>query len=106
MSPEDSHISIYLTMKEKSSSDYDIKFKIGIMGKATPGDNVFCEKYKKTGEDFEDGTGWGEPKIIHHDELFEQDGRFVVNGELTIICEVRSYSFSLAQSKDLQLFFR
>lgn len=96
------NISLYLSVQSEEYVDFAVKFKVGILGR-TPDENYFTQMIEKTAEDFGSQSScknesenkddnlfvWGE-NVISHEELFKQEKNFIVDGELTIVCEVKT----------------
>lgn len=82
-----SHLSFFLCLKETNSFDLSAMYRIGVLDKK--GNSLLI--YKRTlitGVEFRSGLERGLRNFIHHDTLFNPSNNLIVDGKLTLICEV------------------
>ena len=94
-----------MSVQSEEYLDFAVKFKVGLLGR-TPDENYFTQMIEKMAEDFESKPScknesdtkeenqfvWGE-NVISHEELFKHEKKFIVDGELTVVCEVETVHF-------------
>jgi hypothetical protein len=88
---KESHVSLFLSLIESNTTNFETKYRFGILGK-TKKENFLSAEAQRSGEEFRKNVrGWGFSKFIHHDQLQSPDKGFIKNDRLTVTCEVKVY---------------
>ena len=82
-------MGLYLTLICSSSDHFEVSCKFEMQG-ATEIDNLTAELDITSGE-FEECSEWGIDKFIKLDEFFDPINRYIINGIITIVCEVNDH---------------
>lgn len=78
------HIGLFLCLEERDWVDFNVTFSLGIKGVAEK-DTYMKEVQGRKGSEF---TNWGYGKIISFTTLFNPAGKYIANGNITLVCEV------------------
>lgn len=86
---EKGYISLYLNLNKTELDCFDTSFKFGIV--SFDEDFVYPEEIKRSSEEWEEWSDYGEEKLISHAELCDRDNKFFLGNKLTFFCEVRMH---------------
>jgi len=82
------NIGLFLHVANAEGTTFKVHYQFGLMNRKDQKIQYLRNGLKRNGHEFNDGSGYGFPKVQSHAQLFDASKNYVVDGKLTIACKV------------------